>query len=154
MRCSVSERENLAITRFSLAAWSASQRAACLMLAALLLMSAMGCGSDGAGSQTEADTLDPSSTGVEDEFEGKWLITHPDRVYSVDDLVAAGWKKSDQLSTETLASATDVWYGFYQQKDIEIRFYESHETAVDDGVGPAQETVNRGGGARGGAHAV
>jgi len=87
--------------------------------------------------------VSPSSTGIGDEFEGRWLITRPDRVYSVDDFVAAGWKKSDQLSTETLANATDVWYGFYNQKDIEIRFYESHANALALGVDPANEAIGR-----------
>ena len=65
-----------------------------------------------------------------------------------------GWKKSKQLETETLTNSIDAWYGFYRQKDIELRFYESHEAAVAHGVGPAQETMGRGAGARIGAATV
>ncbi len=139
---------------FSGSAVCVSLRAAYLIMAALFVVSVVGCGSDGGATQADGDASSSSSAAAEEETEDSGLIVHPGLVYSLDDFVGVGWKKSDQLSTETLANATDVWYGFYNQKDIEIRFYVSHEAAVEHGVGPAKETVARGGGARGGAHAV
>ena len=64
--------------------------------------------------------------------------------YTVDDVVYAGWKKSTQLSTETLPHASEVWYGFFEGKDVEVRVYPSPEDAREHGVGPAQEAVDRG----------
>ena len=102
----------------------------------------------------KASDVNPNTTETRDQIEGKWLISQPNSFYTFEDLIAAGWKKSDQLSTETLERATDVWYGFYKQKDIEIRFYKSHKEAREFGIEPAVETINKSGGARDGAHAV
>ncbi len=38
---------------------------------------------------------------------------------------------------------TEIWYGFFNQKDIEIRFYESHESALAHGVPLAEETLKK-----------
>ena len=54
-------------------------------------------------------------------------ITLPDGVFTADDVAAVGWKKSKELSPETLPGATSVWYGFYQQRDVEVRVYESRK---------------------------
>ena len=61
-----------------------------------------------------------------------------------DDAVAAGWKKSKQFSTETVPHATEVWYGFYNRKDIEVRIYSSHSDALDYGTPSAADAVKRG----------
>ncbi len=57
--------------------------------------------------------------------------------------MSAGWKKSKQLSAETLPRADEVWYGFFDQKDIEIRIYASNEDALAFGLGPAEEAIGR-----------
>jgi len=67
-----------------------------------------------------------------------------DRLYTVDDVAAAGWTKSRQLPTETLPAASEVWYGFYEGKDIELRVYASEEDATEHGIGPAEEAMERG----------
>ena len=56
-------------------------------------------------------------------------ITLPDSVFTADDVAAVGWKKSKELSPETLPGVTSVWYGFYQQRDVEVRVYESQGEA-------------------------
>ncbi len=117
-------------------------RAAILLAAGMLALFALAaCGGDGGG---DSDAPGASPAELRDEVDGKWLITQQDRVYTVEDLLAAGWKKSKQLETDTLANSIDVWYGFFQRKDIELRFYESHEAAVEHGVGPADELIGRG----------
>lgn len=116
-------------------------RAAILLAAGMLaLFTLAACGGDGGG---DSDAPGASPAELRDEVDGKWLITQQDRVYTVEDLLAAGWKKVKQLETDTLANSIDVWYGFFQQKDIELRFYESHEAAVEHGVGPADETIGK-----------
>ena len=60
-------------------------------------------------------------------------MTLPDSVFTADDVAAAGWKKSKELSSKTLPGATSVWYGFYQQRDVEVRVYESQDEAISVG---------------------
>ena len=72
------------------------------------------------------------------------LMLQPDGVFTLDDVVAVGWKKSKELSSETLPDATSVWYGFYNQRDVEIWIYPSHDIAVKSGTGPADVAVGKG----------
>ena len=37
-----------------------------------------------------------------------------------------------------------AWYGFYKQRDVEVRIYETHETAVNSGTSPADDATGRG----------
>ena len=60
-------------------------------------------------------------------------MTLPDSVFTANDVAAVGWKKSKELSSETLPGATSVWYGFYQQRDVEVRVYESQMKAISLG---------------------
>jgi len=70
-------------------------------------------------------------------------MTLPDSVFTTDDVAAAGWKKSKELSSETLPGATSVWYGFYQQRDVEVRVYESQGEAISLGQDLADTTTGR-----------
>ena len=71
------------------------------------------------------------------------VVVRADDTFTVDSVVSAGWKKSKQLSAELLQGTDEVWYGFFEQKDIEIRFYASHEDAMALGVDPAEEAIGR-----------
>ena len=82
-------------------------------------------------------------------------IFHVDRIFTTDSFVAAGWKKSKEYDTATVPESTEIWYGFFNQKDIEIRFYQSHESALEHGVPLAQESLQMDAGARiGGVNTV
>ena len=70
-------------------------------------------------------------------------ITLPDGVFTADDVAAVGWKKSKELSPETLPGATSVWYGFYQQRDVEVRVYESQDEAISLGQDLADTATGR-----------
>ena len=70
-------------------------------------------------------------------------ITLPDGVFTADDVEAAGWKNSKELSPETLPGATSVWYGFYQQRDVEVRVYESQGEAISLGQDLADTATGR-----------
>ena len=72
------------------------------------------------------------------------LMLRPNGVFTIDDVAAAGWKKSKELSPETLPDAIGVWYGFYNQRDVEVRIYASHDLAISSGTGPAEDAVGRG----------
>jgi len=99
------------------------------LLALLLLVIACGSG-EGAGAGDE-------------EFQ---KIAPSDRSYTFEDLLAVGFIKSKQYDVEGLPEATDAWHGFwgldpYNRKDYEVRFYDSHEAAVEHGTAPADEVT-------------
>ena len=82
-------------------------------------------------------------------------IFHADKTFTTDSFMAAGWKKSKEYDTATVPASTEIWYGFFNQKDIEIRFYQSHESALEHGVPLAEESLQMDAGARiGGVNTV
>ena len=81
-------------------------------------------------------TDDPSAKG-----ESNSSILLSDRNFTPDSFVTAGWKKSKQYDTATVPESTEIWYGFFNQKDIEIRFYETHEAAVELGIPAATSSI-------------
>ena len=126
-----------------------------VIFAALILLGTLGgCNSGDDQISTNSGPSSESPSELLDQIEGKWLITQTDRHYSVEDFLNIGWKKSKQLEVETLPESIDAWYGFYMQKDIELRFYDSHEAALKHGVPPAQETIKKDAGVRIGAATV
>lgn len=98
--------------------------------AALLAVAACGSGSPASGPASQAAPEGP-------------VIARPDDTFTLDAFVTAGWKKSKQLSAETLPGADQVWYGFFDQKDIEIRVYATQADALSLGLGPAEEATSR-----------
>ena len=118
----------------------------------LLGLVAAACGSDGGATSSWSEVEGSGAAEVDDGGIKRSLIAKPGGTYTIADLVVAGWKKSAELSTETLPGATEVWYGFFQQRDIEVRVYASHEDARGFGVEPARATINPDPSARGGDH--
>ena len=103
---------------------------------------------------TDGESADNS---VEDAVDAPALspIFHADKTFTTDSFMAAGWKKSKEYDTATVPESTEIWYGFFNQKDIEIRFYQSHESALEHGVPLAQESLQMDAGARiGGVNTV
>ena len=112
----------------------------CLMLVSILafsVISIIGCGSN------DSQTIDDDLASAQIEEDPVQIIS-PSGVFDVDDVVTAGWKKSKELSPETLPGATSVWYGFYNQRDVEVRIYETHADALGLGMGPADVATGRG----------
>ena len=105
-------------------------RAAVVAAAALVLVAAAACGSDtGAGSAEDV---------------GFRKVAPSERIYTFDDFLAFGFRKSKQYDVEGLPAAVEARYGFwgptpYSRKDYELRFYASHEDAVEHGSGPADQ---------------
>lgn len=100
------------------------------MFGMIVFVSALGafvaCGSSDVNESVESENFA--------EEEGDPVpVLRPDSVFTVEDVEAAGWKNSRELSPETLPGATSVWYGFYQQRDVEVRVYESQAAAISDG---------------------
>ncbi len=101
----------------------------------ILAVLAAACGSESPAPAEESVPAAASETEVES------AVVRAGDVFTLDSFATAGWKKSKEYSTETLPGATEVWYGFYNQKDIEIRFYPDHQTAVAQGGPSATEAV-------------
>ena len=79
--------------------------------------------------------------GSEETISETASILLSDRNFTPDSFVTAGWKKSKQYDTATVPESSEIWYGFFNQKDIEIRFYETHEAAVEFGVPAATSSI-------------
>ena len=105
--------------------------------AILMLVVGLACSSN------EVENVGDLSDSSQTEEESVQLL-NPTGLFTVDDVVAAGWKKSKELSSETLPDATSVWYGFYKKRDVEVRIYESNETAINSGTEPAVEATGMG----------
>ncbi|MSQ08239.1 MAG: hypothetical protein EXR57_03465 [Dehalococcoidia bacterium] len=72
-----------------------------------------------------------------------------DRVLTIDDVTAAGAKRSKEYDVTGLASATGAWLAFFgpagaERSDFELRFYPSHGVAVRDGTALADQGVGDG----------
>ena len=106
-----------------------------VLLPCLLVTLAVACGGGGDGESADNVSDVDETAGLFDAP----LITNTDTVYTVDDLVSVGYKKSRQIDTEILPNAQDAWYGFFNQKDIEVWVYGSHQDALDFGIDPAEE---------------
>lgn len=98
---------------------------------------------------------DDNSVGDAGDAPTSSSIFHADKTFTTDSFMAAGWKKSKEYDTATVPESTEIWYGFFNQKDIEIRFYQSHESALEHGVPLAEESLQMDAGARiGGVNTV
>jgi len=107
-------------------------------IALLLLATVLVSAACGAGAGTPA-----ASAPQEQVFE---KVMPSDRVYAIEDLLAAGLKKSKHYNVEGLPAAIDAWYGFWrpggkEPVDYELRFYASHEDAVEYGTALADEVT-------------
>ena len=100
-----------------------------LVVLAAISISVVACSSSN-GAESVSDSVIESDV---DPDVDPIKITLPDGVFTADDVAAVGWKKSKELSSETLPGATSVWYGFYQQRDVEVRVYESQDEAISVG---------------------
>ena len=80
-----------------------------------------------------------------DEWEFK-KIDPSGGVYTIDDFLAAGFKKLKQYNVEGLAQAESAWKGFWgpdpsNRTDYELRFYPAHEAAAQAGAPLANEAT-------------
>jgi len=104
-----------------------------LVVLAAISISIAACGSSSVDESISSD--EETGDGVQ--------ITLPEGVFTADDVAAVGWKKSKELSAETLPGATSAWYGFYQQRDVEVRVYESQSEAISLGQELADTATGR-----------
>jgi hypothetical protein len=96
-----------------------------LVVLAAISIPVVACGSSNGDESVSDSVADTEIDAVQ--------MTLPDSVFTADDVAAVGWKKSKELSSETLPGVSSVWYGFYQQRDVEVRVYESQMKAISLG---------------------
>jgi hypothetical protein len=104
-----------------------------VLLAMMVIVLLTGCGSSDVGKPGNA--IDAVEVGV--------LMLQPGGLFTIDDVVTAGWKKSKELAPETLPEAIGAWYGFYKQRDVEVWVYPSNDLAITYGTGPANDATGR-----------
>ena len=122
-------------------------RRALLAIIAMTLLTLFACGSDDAATPAASDSGaaagDTGAAAVDEELAKVSTITLIDQTFTFDDYVAAGWKKSKQFPTDTVPGSEDIWYGFFNQKDIEVRFYPTHDDAVTLGAESAAGAIDQ-----------
>lgn len=105
------------------------------------LAAAMACGS---GDDDTSSDAAPVTEEADDELADVSRTLNPGSTYTVDDFVAAGWKQSKQYDDiSTVPEATEVYFGFFDAKDIELRVYASHDSALNAGVTDAAEDIDQ-----------
>ncbi len=82
-------------------------------------------------------------------------VINNDIVHTITDFEDAGLKKPKSIQADAVdkktgepitPNAKEIHVGFFKStmgpKDIELRIYTSHQEALDDGVNPAEKTIN------------
>tara|TARA_Y100001934_G_scaffold218651_2_gene259924 strand:+ start:12406 stop:12909 length:504 start_codon:yes stop_codon:yes gene_type:complete len=105
-----------------------------ILVLSLLITIALACGSDGS-----VDKSVSTKNGGEDTAP----VLRVDETFSIDNFQAAGFKLNKEFDTETVPLATNVYYGFAERRDIEIRKYSSHADAMSAGVESALAAIGR-----------
>ena len=80
-------------------------------------------------------------------------IYNPSKTYTLESFTSAGFKKSKEYPTDTVPLSKSIYYGFFNMKDIEIRFYKNHSDILSEGLKHAESSITRpkqkGGGLKG-----
>lgn len=122
-------------------------RAFVLFLMVVAMAFVVGCGSaddessDGGSEAKVAEVVDEDAVVTIGDRAELRASTRPSSMFTVDDFIDAGWKKNKEYPLETLPEATGAYFGFYNRKDIEIRFYPSHDVAMAAGRESAETAI-------------
>ena len=82
-----------------------------------------------------------AESGEEEVFKVE-KITSSDTIFIYDSLTSVGFKKAKKFKVESLTKANSAYFGFLKEQpdiDYEIRFYDSHQDAIDYGTKFAEE---------------
>ncbi len=102
-----------------------------------VLVASAACGGD--APQAAATSASSASPSVVAQLGAR--VTPSSRVFTSEDFKAAGLKAGKSYDVTGLPGATAAALMFFQQKDVELRFFPSHEVAVSQGVPVAREVV-------------
>jgi hypothetical protein len=111
-----------------------------LALLTVILVLSVACGS-GDDSKVSGGSTE-SGPDVGDALSQVARVMLEDRTFTADDYVAAGWKRSKKFDDiSTVPEATEVYFGFYDAKDVELRIYASHDSAASVGANDAAANI-------------
>ncbi len=110
-----------------------------VVLVTVCVVVACGGGDGESGSESE-DVKAINPIGDRPEISA-W--TRPDAEFEYDDFIDVGWKQRQVYDLETLPSALEARYGFFERRDVEIRRYATHSEAMEAGVASAEEAIDR-----------
>tara|TARA_B110000438_G_scaffold303195_1_gene363654 strand:+ start:778 stop:1134 length:357 start_codon:yes stop_codon:yes gene_type:complete len=71
------------------------------------------------------------------------ITTMIDREFSIEQFEQAGWKKNKKLDNTIFPNTKEIWYGFFNKRDIEIWIYNSHFNAETNGTLYAEKAINK-----------
>jgi len=71
------------------------------------------------------------------------ITTMIDKEFSINQFEQAGWKKNKKLDNDIFPNTKEIWYGFFNKRDVEIWVYNSHLNAVSDGTIYAEEAISK-----------
>lgn len=113
------------------------------VLVSVCVVSLFACGgSDGGTGSNEVAGDEKVLNAIGDRPEiSSW--TRPNGVYGFDEFIEIGWKQRQVYDVDTLPSALEARYGFFNRRDVEIRRYASHAEAMDMGSKSAEEAIDR-----------
>lgn len=116
--------------------------ASLLVATALFSLLVAACGTEEAASPSDESEAAPAEEAAGVEIR---KVTPSDRMYTIEDLKAAGLKTLHHYDVAELPEAMDAWHAMYKVEgnalEYEARFYASHEDAVEYGT-PWAETVS------------
>ena len=69
--------------------------------------------------------------------------TRPNSSFTYEQFINAGWKQHQIYEVDTLPDVVAARYGFFQRRDIEIRQYPDHATALTSGTTSAEDALER-----------
>jgi len=95
------------------------------------------------GGDSDSSGADVVASGETNEYGFQVSMTaKPDSVFTLDDVKSTGWKSSKEFPADDLEGVSAVWFGFFQQKNLEVWIYDSHSDAERLGTAPAEEIVS------------
>jgi len=97
--------------------------------ATIIVLVACGSGDDSVSTSNNGEDVAP--------------VLRIDETFTVENFETAGFKLSKEFDTDTVPLATNVYYGFADRRDIEIRKYASHTDAMSAGVESALAILGR-----------
>ncbi len=121
---------------------SASRYVRVLTMLAMTATLALAAACGGGDSTGDGGAAQPATSNYQ-------KVVPSDRVFTVDDVVAAGAKKGKQYDVTGLSAGKEAWQVFFgpdssNRFDVELRIYATHASAVTDGTPLAEEGTGEG----------
>ena len=113
----------------------------------LIVIAVLGCSNDNLNRSDISKSI--TSEQISDGIITSRIINQ-DKRYSVEDFKITGLKNPNKLRADAIdkkgnlivPEAKEIWHGFFNKKDIELRFYKTYQDAFEYGIPPAEKTIS------------